>query len=153
MDLTPIQLLKWEMGHVFFGPRAILHASASGIKIGSKVMLGPNVTILGGDHNIRVIGKYMFDVKTKLPENDLPVIIKDDVWIGASATILKGVKIGEGSVIAAGALVIKDVPPYSIVGGVPAKVIKYRFEEDKLKKHIELLKQIKNCQQSSNSSQ
>lgn len=57
-------------------------------------------------------------------------MIKDDVWIGAQATIMSGVTIGQGAVIGAKALVTKDVPPYAIVGGVPAKVIKYRFEKE-----------------------
>ncbi len=56
--------------------------------------------------------------------------MKGDNWIGANSTILKGVTIGEGAIVAAGALVIKDVPPYSIVGGVQAKVLKYRFSDD-----------------------
>ncbi|TAM97761.1 MAG: CatB-related O-acetyltransferase [Chitinophagaceae bacterium] len=124
---------------VYIGPGAVLNASESGIVIGNKVMFGPNVTIMGGDHNISEVGKYMFDVKEKKPENDLKVIIEDDVWLGTGAIILKGVTIGRGSVIAAGALVTKDVPPYSIVGGVPAKVIKMRFSEQELKEHKRLL--------------
>lgn len=65
------------------------------------------------------------------------VIIGNDVWIGTKAIILSGVKIGDGAIIAAGAVVTKDIEPYSIVGGVPAKIISYRFEKDiinKLKK-------------------
>lgn len=106
------------------------------IKIGNKVLFGPNVTILGGDHNISIKGKYMFDVKEKLPENDLDIIIKDDVWIGANVTILKGVTIESGSIIAAGALVIKDVGQNSIVGGLPAKHLKFRFNDVDLRDHL-----------------
>ena len=58
----------------------------------------------------------------------------DDVWLGHNAIVLSGVTIGQGAVVAAGALVVNDVPPYSIVGGVPAKVIKYRFTEDVIQK-------------------
>ena len=57
-----------------------------------------------------------------------PIIIEDDVWIGMNAIILSGVHIGQGAVISAGAVVTKDVEPYSIVGGNPAKLIKYRFD-------------------------
>lgn len=59
-----------------------------------------------------------------------PVLIGNDVWIGERAMILGGVNIGHGSVIAAGAVVTRDVPPYAIVGGVPAKIIRYRFSND-----------------------
>ncbi len=61
------------------------------------------------------------------------VEIGNDVWIGTRATIPDGVRVGDGAIIAAGAVVTKDVPPYAIVGGVPAKVIKYRFTDEKIK--------------------
>ena len=124
---------------VFIGSGANFSATESKIIIGSKVMFGPNVTIMGGDHNISQIGKYMFDVKDKLPENDAPVIIEDDVWIGTGVIILKGVRISTGSVLAAGSLVINDVPAYSIVAGVPAKVIKQRFSDEELIEHKNIL--------------
>ena len=81
----------------------------------------------------------MADVKEKRPENDLPVMIDDDVWVGANVTILKGVHIHTGAIVAAGALVVKDVPEYAIVGGVPAKLLKMRFSPDELEKHKKLL--------------
>ncbi len=74
-----------------------------------------------------------------MPENDLPVVIDDDVWVGCNVTILKGVHIHTGAIIAAGALVTKDVPEYAIVAGVPAKVIKMRWEPDDLLKHKTML--------------
>ena len=98
--------------------------------IGDDVMFGPNVVIVTGDHRIDIPGRTMISVRDdeKLPENDSDVVIENDVWIGANATILKGVTIHSGSVVSAGAVVTKDVPPFTIVGGVPAKVIKKRFE-------------------------
>jgi len=128
---------------VFIGPGAVLSATESEIVLGDKIMLGPNVTIMGGDHNMLTVGKFMTDVKTKLPENDIPVVIKDDVWIGTGAIILKGVTIGKGSVVAAGSLVIKDVPEYTIVGGVPAKILKSRFSAAEIIEHEKLI--IKNA--------
>ena len=62
-------------------------------------------------------------------ENRFPVVIGNDVWIGCGAMIMGGVTLGDGCIVAAGAVVTKDVPPYAIVGGVPAKVLKYRFDE------------------------
>lgn len=120
---------------VYIGPGAVLSASVSGIIFGNKIQLGPNVTMMGGDHNTSVIGKYMFDVVEKLPENDAAIIIEDDVWIGTGAIILKGVRIGQGAIIAAGAVVNKDVPCYSIAGGIPAKVLKMRFTEEQITEH------------------
>ena len=75
-----------------------------------------------------------------LPHEDCPkTIIGSDVWIGAHAQIKSGLTIGNGAVVAAGAVVTRDVPPYAIVGGVPAKVIRYRFDE----KAIEALMSLK----------
>jgi len=65
----------------------------------------------------------------KSPDNDKDVVFEGDNWVGANATILKGVTVGKGSVISAGAVVTHDVPPYAIVGGVPAKVIRMRNEK------------------------
>lgn len=124
---------------VFFGPNANITSTKSKIIFGSKIMLGPNVSIIGGDHNTSVIGSYMYDVKSKLPENDQVIEIKDDVWIATGVTILKGVTVGTGSIIAAGALVVNDVPEYSIVAGIPARVIKMRFSNDIILKHKQLL--------------
>jgi serine acetyltransferase len=62
------------------------------------------------------------------------IIIENDVWIGATTTIMSGVKISNGAVVAAGSIVTKDVPPYAIVAGNPAKVVKYRFTEEQIKK-------------------
>ncbi|MCF6768117.1 acyltransferase [Thiotrichales bacterium 19S11-10] len=128
---------------VFIGKGAVWMAPDSSITVGDKVMFGPKVTIMGGDHNTSVIGSYMCDVKLKRPDNDLPVIIEDDVWIGCNVTTLKGVTIGAGSVVAAGSVVTKSISPYSIYGGVPAKFIKKRFNEEQVELHQTKLKNIR----------
>lgn len=115
------------------------YCTGARLTIGKKVIFGPNPTIITGDHRIDVIGKYIMDSNEKLPENDAPVVIEDDVWCGANVTILKGVTIGRGSVVAAGAVVTKSCPPYSIIGGVPAKVLKMRFTAEEIKEHEKLL--------------
>jgi acetyltransferase-like isoleucine patch superfamily enzyme len=124
---------------VYIGAGAILQAPMSSITIGNKVMLGPNVTILGGDHSFSEIGRFMFDVHDKKPGDDLPVVIEDDVWIGANAVLLKGVRIGRGSIVAAGALVRNEIPPYCICAGIPAKIVGIRWSIDELRKHEEAL--------------
>jgi serine acetyltransferase len=66
------------------------------------------------------------------------ITIGSDVWIGAKSTIMSGVKIGHGAIVAAGALVTKDVEPYSVVGGNPAKHLKYRFKEEQIKNLLDI---------------
>jgi acetyltransferase-like isoleucine patch superfamily enzyme len=130
VSFNPFDSFSYETIHigsnVYIGSGACFSAK-KGIWIGNKVMFGPNVTIRGGDHNTSVRGQYMYDVHDKLPENDQPVVIEDDTWIGAGAIILKGVTVRRGAIVGAGAVVTKDVPPYSIVAGVPARLLKYRW--------------------------
>ena len=111
------------------------------LTIGNKVIFGPKPTIITGDHRIDLLGKFIIDVTDaeKGAEHDAPVVIEDDVWCGANVTILKGVTIGRGSVVAAGAVVTKSFPPYSIIGGVPAKLIKTRFTPEEIEEHENIL--------------
>ena len=90
--------------------------------IGKNCSIAPNVVIVGANHNFA-------DTTNTIKSQGVSskgIIIEDDVWIAANATILDGVKIGKGAIIAAGAVVCKDIPAYTIAGGVPAKVIKQR---------------------------
>lgn len=126
---------------VYVGDNATFLCANAPLCIGDHVMFGPNSSIITGDHRIDIIGKYMSKVTVaeKKPENDMPVIIEGDNWIGANAIILKGVTVGRGAVVAAGSVVIHDVPPYSIVGGVPAKVISERFSPSEIQQHEKIL--------------
>jgi acetyltransferase-like isoleucine patch superfamily enzyme len=94
------------------------------IELGDNVMMGPRVNLMAENHN--------FD-RTDIPMKDQGVTrsfikIEQDVWLGAGSTVLSGVTVGQGSIIAAGAVVTKDVPPFSIVGGVPAKILRSRIQ-------------------------
>lgn len=120
---------------VYIGPNATFLAAEAPILIGNKVLFGPNVSIITGNHPIDLRGKFIYDILVKLPGEDMPVVISDDVWVGAGATILKGSKIGRGAVIAAGAVVNNNIPPYAIAGGIPAKIIKFRGQKAELEKH------------------
>lgn len=128
--------------HVYIGEQCRFLCAEADIKIGNYVMFGPEVLIVTGNHRTDCVGEYMFNVKEKLPKNDQPVLISDDVWVGARAIILKGSKIGKGSVIAAGAIVSGEVPEYSIYLG--KKDIRPRFNEEELVKHQEAMSKYEN---------
>ncbi len=101
--------------NVFINGDSEIAASCS-IRIGNNALLGPEVRFMDNDyHDVYDHAK---------PGKKAPIVIENDVWIGARAMVLKGVTIGAGAVVAAGAVVIKNVPPRTIVGGNPAKVIR-----------------------------
>ena len=113
------------------------------LKIGNYCSIAQEVMfILNADHYTNHISTFPFKVKCMeeqcegISKGD--IIVDDDVWFGYRSTIMSGVHIGQGGVIAAGAVVTNDIPPYAIAGGVPAKVIKYRFSEDIVKKLLKL---------------
>lgn len=125
--------------YTVLGINNIIYSTRAKVTIGNYVMTGPNVTIVTGDHRTDFIGEYMIKVtdKMKLPENDKPVVIEDDVWIGAGAIILKGVTIGRGSIVSAGAVVRKNIPPYTIHYSHGNE--RPRFTEEQILKHEENL--------------
>ncbi len=114
------------------------------VEIGSYCSIGPDVIFIpSADHYSDRISTFPFYAKC-IDEEILEgvskgnIVVEDDVWIGCRTTVLSGVRIGQGAIIAAGSVVTKDIPPYAIAGGVPAKVIKYRFDP----KMIECLMKI-----------
>lgn len=132
---------------VSLGTGITMYATRAKIFIGDKTFTGPNVTIMTGDHPYDIKGVYIADnMKNKLKDEgydisayDEDVRIGEDVWIGCNVTILKGVHIGRGSIVAAGSVVTKSFPEYSIIGGVTAKLIKYRWNIDEIIEHESLL--------------
>lgn len=124
--------------YVFIGVNVTMHAN---VQIGHFAMISSNVAIVGGDHRFDIIGvPIRFTGRAEI--FDKLTIIGDDVWIGHGSIIIAGVRIGRGAIIAAGSVVTKDVPPYAIVGGVPAKVIKFRFTNQDQKKHSDSLDRL-----------
>lgn len=124
------------------GPYGLFWTSRARIIVHDYVLIGPRVTIITGDHRKDVIGKHIIEISDaeKNAEDDQDVVIEEGAWIGANVTILKGVTIGEDSIVAAGSVVTKDVAPYSIVGGNPAKELRKRFSKEELELHIEKIK-------------
>jgi acetyltransferase-like isoleucine patch superfamily enzyme len=130
---------------VNLGVGSTIFSTRAKIFIGKNTFSGPNLTMISGNHAF-VVGKYMLHISKDdlMRSQDISVYDKDinieqDVWIGANVVILKGVSIGRGSILAAGSVIVKDVPPYAIFGGNPAKIIKFKWTADEILKHEEFL--------------
>lgn len=108
--------------NVQFGPRCFVGTPAS---IGNNVLFSADVKLIGRrDHDYSTAGRTIWRGERIAP---LPICVDDDVWIGDGTKILSGVKVGRGSIVAAGSVVVMDIPPCEIWGGNPAKYIKDRF--------------------------
>ena len=137
---------QYEFGQGSYGvPKVHDWLEGTTLKIGAYCSISSNVQIfLGGEHNINSVttsplniiykDKNIHDYRSIKGD----VIIGNDVWLCANCTILAGVTIGDGAVIANSALVTKNVPPYAIVAGNPAKIIKYRFDEKTIQQLLDI---------------
>jgi len=113
---------KLEIGNnVGFSPHCFIQVRGN-VKIGNNVIFGPYVKIFSETHNFSDPDKHI----NEQGETRKGVVIEDGVWVGAGAIILDGVKVGSNSIVAAGSIVNNNVPPFTIVAGIPAKVIKNR---------------------------
>ena len=138
-QMYPVNMFRLEdvtVGKFSYGGiNALFYGKGSHLYIGSCCSIALGVVFIpSADHSINTLSSFPF--KGKVLGQELTeaaskgdIVVGDDVWIGQNAIILSGVKIGQGAVVAAGAVVSADVPPYAIVGGVPAKVIRYRFSQ------------------------
>lgn len=109
--------------------------------IGNYVSIAENVIfILGGQHQTKTLAPFPLRAYFTRNDNDKdsmskgPIVVQDEVWIGTRAIILSGVTIGKGAIIGAGTIVSKDIPPYSMVAGNPARILKYRFSAEIINK-------------------
>lgn len=135
---TVFPIDKVLIGHHTYGTLNVISYGNKDekLKIGSYCSIAGQVRfILSGEHNYKTVSSYPFkkvimNQEVEATAKGVETLVGDDVWIGYGATILSGVHIGQGAVIAARSVVTKDVPAYSIVCGVPAKVIKYRFKPE-----------------------
>lgn len=140
---------KYSIGKGTYGSPEILDWNdGTKLSIGKYCSIARGITILvGGEHRSNWITTYPFNsLHPNATTKNMPldhtskgdVVIGSDVWIGRGATILSGVSIGDGAVIGAESVITRDVPEYAIVGGNPAKVIKYRFPAEIISKLIEI---------------
>ena len=139
-------IYKASLGrHTYTGQNTVIMDT----KIGNFCSIAWNITIGAAEHDFNRITTHAFlynqydhirpEEKDEAYDRfEKEIVIGNDVWIGANAIILRGVNVSDGAVIGAGAVVTKDVPPYAIVAGNPAKVIKYRFSDEMIKELLEL---------------
>ena len=133
--------MRCNIEHIKVGKYTYGLLNAHDFKSDNQLIIGSCCSIadevhfyLAGDHRMDTVSSYPFKKNIlgqsaeSLSKGD--IIVEDDVWIGSRVIVLSGVRIGRGSVVAAGSIVTKNIPPYSIVGGIPAKVIKRRFSEE-----------------------
>jgi acetyltransferase-like isoleucine patch superfamily enzyme len=148
-----IKNFGWRVGDNTYGRPGVIHTGMSGegsarLSIGKYTQFGANVLIVLTNHKTDTVSSYPFKLHKPYwptaPNNGTDfatrgnVQIGNDVWIGANVTILSGVVIGHGAVIAANACVTKNVEPYSIVGGNPARFIRHRFSNEQIKKLLQI---------------
>lgn len=128
--VAPYLLQHVELGaHSYFAR----NAQAAYLTVGKYCSIGPNFCCGLGIHPTNMMSTSPYFYRGKIEEHK-QTTIGNDVFIGANVTVLDGVTIADGAVIGAGAVVTKDIPPYAIAVGVPAKVIKYRFDDEKIQK-------------------
>jgi len=138
-----------EIGKHSYGCFKLDYSVEPGTTIGSFCSVAPGVRIGSMNHPYHFVTthpflydkSYGFVSENKddvIREGSKSVTLEDDVWVGLNAIVLPGVTIGKGAIVGAGSVVTKDVPPYSIVGGVPAKVIKKRFSSEIIKELLEI---------------
>lgn len=137
---------KFKTGKYSYGFAQLCEKNSPLREIGAFCSCGPNVNIAESNHPLHYVSTHPFFYAktfgfvekslsaTEIDRRNSAVTIGHDVWIGRDVTILSGVTIGTGAVIAAGAVVTKNIPPYAVAGGVPARIIKMRFDQETIEK-------------------
>lgn len=138
---------KYEIGAGSYGPLQVRDwGEGSVLKIGNYVSIADGVKVfLGGEHRMDWVTTFPFNVLWDAgkmikghPKSKGDVVIGSDVWLGTEAMVMSGVSIGCGAVVGARSLVTKDVPPYAVVAGNPAQVVKYRFDQGTIDELMEI---------------
>lgn len=145
VPVNKFDINKVKVGRYSYGPLEVhtWRNPKEKLIIGSFVSIARGVKfLLGGNHNINTFMTY--PIKERIVGIKIgaltkgPIYIEDDVWIGQDVILLSGIRIGKGAIIGAGSVVAKDIPPFAIAVGNPAKVVKYRFSEEIIEKMLKI---------------
>jgi acetyltransferase-like isoleucine patch superfamily enzyme len=136
MTITkPENVYLYENTHIWNGSTILIHSARFIMKKNSGAAQG--LMVITGNHTSRV--GVLFKDLINIEDVEKDVVVEEDVWIGANVTLLAGVVVGRGSIVGAGTICRKNVPPYAIVMGNPAKVVGFRFKPDEVIEHEEVL--------------
>jgi virginiamycin A acetyltransferase len=149
---TKRSIYNFQIGENTYGNPTIITTHDNKVIIGKYCSIAENVIIAGDNHSYSGVANFPLTellaknkkVTIEIPADsskfrrELPIIIGNDVWIGAGAIILPEVTVGDGAIIGAGTVVTHDVPPYAIVVGVPAKILRYRFTQNQINQLLEI---------------
>jgi acetyltransferase-like isoleucine patch superfamily enzyme len=131
--------------HSYFHGKCSCSWGKADLIIGNYCSIADALFLLGGNHRIDWVTTFPFSSFWEEfkhieghPSTNGNIVVKNDVWVGTKATVLSGVTIHDGAVVAAGSMVTRDIEPYAIYGGNPARLIKYRFTEEQIRKLLEI---------------
>lgn len=135
---NPANVFVYEGARI--GPHSSILATKAKFIMKKYSVTAGNLMAVTGNHE-RKVGRWLMSItnEEKNVASDKDIVINEDVWMGMNITLLSGVEIGRGATVAAGAVVTKSMPPYSIIGGVPAKVLKFYWTVDEIIEHEKLL--------------
>ena len=143
-----IALYGWEIGEHTYGAPLVFNQEYGRLKLGRFCSIAMGVTFILGNHRTDMVSTFPFKVLSDYwpgaadgPEDHEDrggVEVGSDVWFGAHATVLAGARIGSGAIVAANAVVTKAVPPYAIVGGNPARILRYRCSEPQIESLLKI---------------
>lgn len=135
--MSPKSIYIGDNTTIWGNAKFIISSKEGKFVIKENCFVGQGLTVITNNHNVKPLIEMLQYEAIKNSEFDInkDIIVEDDVWIGANVTILPGVNIGRGAIIGACSVVSKDIPAYAIAAGNPAKIIRFKYTEEEIKKH------------------